>query len=292
MQKVIDSYLQRHEQFLEHIINDANIPAEKIHQALHYSIFPGGKRIRPILIYLIGTLNQVDLKILDVIAAAVELTHCYSLIHDDLPAMDNDDFRRGKPSCHKAFDEATAILVGDGLQALAIELLINHLRPLVTAEKSLNITLELVKASGINGMVSGQSLDLSELAKPTISVTELTHIHNLKTGKLISACVEMVLAAKPIQESLANALRAYAGHLGLVFQMHDDYLDRYASAQQSGKNRSSDLANQKTTFATLFSKEQLQQKITSLYQQALQQLIPFGEQARELIGLTEQLQAR
>ena len=289
---MIDQYLQRHEQFLKQLINNSTIPAEKIHQAMQYAIFPGGKRIRPILIYLIGELNQIDLNILDVLSAAVELTHCYSLIHDDLPAMDNDDIRRGKASCHKAFDEATAILVGDGMQALAIEILITYLEDLLAPSQLVNIIMQLVKASGVNGMVSGQSLDLTELINPSISEEQLCQIHHLKTGKLIEACLEMILAAKPIDETATKALRTYTNHLGLVFQMQDDYLDYYAPVKILGKGRSSDHANQKTTFATIFSKDQLEQKIAYHFQIALAALEPFAEQAKQLVFLTKQLQAR
>ncbi len=290
---VINTYIQRHEQFLEQLVANLQVPAQQIRSAIHYSLFPGGKRIRPVLVYLTGTLIQVDLKILDVIAAAIELTHCYSLIHDDLPAMDNDDLRRGKPSCHKAFDEATAILVGDGMQALAIEVLISHLLPLLEPAQVIAVTQELVKASGVSGMVSGQSLDLSELAKPTITEAQLREIHHLKTGKLISACVEMTIAATlSLSDIKKEALRTYANHIGIVFQMQDDYLDQYAPAEILGKGRSSDIANQKITFANLYSKEQLEEKINTHYQLAISALAPVHEQADVLIKLTQTLHAR
>lgn len=290
---MINTYIQRHEQFLEQIINDSTVPAKQIHTAMSYSLFPGGKRIRPILVYLTGELINIDSRVLDVIAAAVELTHCYSLIHDDLPAMDDDDLRRGKPSCHKAFDEATAILVGDGMQALAIEVLLTHLSRLLNPSQVIAITLELVKASGISGMVSGQSLDLSELAKPSINEEQLREIHHLKTGRLISACIEMILAAKnSVSEQEQSALRTYASHIGLVFQIQDDYLDHYAPTELLGKGRSSDLANQKTTFATLYSKEKLEKKIEKHYQIAFDALNLFDEKANELIDLTTKLQQR
>lgn len=290
---MINTYIQRHEQFLEQIINDSTVPAKQIHTAMSYSLFPGGKRIRPILVYLTGELINIDSRVLDVIAAAAELTHCYSLIHDDLPAMDDDDLRRGKPSCHKAFDEATAILVGDGMQALAIEVLLTHLSHLLTPSQVIAITLELVKASGISGMVSGQSLDLSELAKPSINEEQLREIHHLKTGRLISACIEMILAAKnSVSEQEQAALRTYASHIGLVFQIQDDYLDHYAPTELLGKGRSSDLANQKTTFATLYSKEKLEEEIEKHYQIAFDALNLFDEKANDLIDLTTKLQQR
>ncbi|KTD73948.1 polyprenyl synthetase family protein [Legionella tucsonensis] len=289
---MISNYIQRHEEFLRQIIKDSSVPATTICSAINYSLFPGGKRIRPILVYLTGDLLDLDLKILDVIAAAIELTHCYSLIHDDLPAMDNDDLRRGKPSCHKAFDEATAILVGDGMQALAIEVLLTHLSPLLQPQQVIAITLELVKASGISGMVSGQSLDLSELAKSSTGEEQLREIHYLKTGRLILACIEMVLNAHSAPETYKMALRTYANHLGLVFQMQDDYLDRYAPAELLGKGRSSDLANQKVTFATLFSQKKLEEEINKHYQTALEALKKFDQKALALINLTKELQER
>ncbi|MFI4962367.1 MAG: polyprenyl synthetase family protein [Legionellales bacterium] len=290
---LLDTYLQGHEQFLEHILNKTNIPAEPLRAAIHYSLIPGGKRIRPVLVYLMGDLLEVPVEVLDVIAAAIELTHGYSLIHDDLPAMDNDDLRRGKPSCHKAFDEATAILAGDGLQALAIEVLMTRLTPLIGASLVIHCTLALVKASGVSGMVSGQSLDLSELAKPSISEKQLTEIHHLKTGKLILACAEMVIATQPsAPQPECEALRTYAKHLGLVFQIQDDYLDCYASTQLMGKGRSSDSANNKTTFATLLSKNQLESYITEQYQLALEALRIFGDKSSALIQVTNTLRAR
>lgn len=291
--QVIEIYTNRHELFLESMIGTTLIPAKQIRDAMHYSLFPGGKRIRPVLVYLSGELIDVDLDILDVIAASIELTHCYSLIHDDLPAMDDDDLRRGKPSCHKAFDEATAILVGDGMQALAIELLLEHLSPLLNPAQIIRIAQELVKASGVSGMVSGQSLDLSELAKTSVSEELLREIHMLKTGRLILACFDMVLAAhNSVSDDIKTTLRTYGRHIGLVFQMQDDYLDCYAPANILGKGRSSDLANQKTTFATLFNKQQLEEEIAIHYQIAIDALKIFDNKANGLIELTRQLQAR
>lgn len=291
--QVINHYLTRHESFLERTLDQYMIPAELIRRAMHYSLFPGGKRIRPLLVYLMGELVHVEVPVLDVIAAAIEFTHGYSLIHDDLPAMDNDDFRRGKPSCHKAFDEATAILAGDGLQALAIDLLLSQLEPLLTSAKTIAITRELLKASGASGMVSGQSLDISELSKPCITEEFVQQIHHLKTGQLISACVEMVLAANnQIKNEEKKALRTYASHMGLVFQMQDDFLDGYASTQRLGKNRASDVVNNKTTFATLYAKNELEEQISQHYQMAMHSLALFDNKASLLLELTQTLKNR
>jgi farnesyl diphosphate synthase len=215
------------------------------------------------------------------------------LIHDDLPAMDDDDFRRGKPSCHKAFDEATAILVGDGLQALAIELLLDKLPLTMSAQKTVVITKELVSANGFMGMISGQSLDLSELKNPNLSLDMLSFIHNLKTGKLIVACFNMaILASSDVGHIESEALKKFAYEIGLVFQMQDDYLDHYAPQSVLGKGASSDLLNEKVTFASLFSKDTLAEKINALYRDAIENLKPFGEQANDLIALTETLRLR
>ncbi len=290
---MIDQYKQRHDRYLQQVLEQFDIPAQVIHNALHYCLFPGGKRIRPILVYLFGELLDVNLKAVDAIAAAIELTHSYSLIHDDLPAMDDDDLRRGKASCHKAFDEATAILVGDGLQAMALQIVLEQLPPLLAASQVIAVSLELLKASGLSGMVSGQSLDLTELNQAEAKETVLCKIHQLKTGKLISACVEMVLATQVLMEEEASrALRTYAYHIGFAFQIQDDYLDHYAPTSQLGKNRSSDLANQKTTFADLYPKKQLEEKINTHYQLAIGALHSFGEKNKPLIELTLQLQNR
>lgn len=290
---MIDSYLKRHELFLKELLIQQEIPATVIHSALEYSLFPGGKRIRPLLVYLTGSLFAVDLNQLDVIAAAIELNHCYSLIHDDLPAMDNDDFRRGKPSCHKQYDEATAILVGDGIQALAIDVLLTGLIPLLPAHRIIKITQELVRAIGLSGMVSGQSLDLSELRRSSLREQELNSIHQLKTGRLISACFSMVLATQEhIDPELEVALSTYAQHIGLVFQIQDDYLDYYAPHNHLGKNRSSDQANEKVTFATLFTQIELEEKINTHYEHALACLQPFGSKAHLLLEFTQKLQQR
>ncbi|WED43464.1 polyprenyl synthetase family protein [Legionella cardiaca] len=290
--ETIRRYLKQHETVLNTLISQADIPAARIKEAMLYTLFPGGKRLRPILVYLSGEITGVAQPNLDIMAAAIELIHCYSLIHDDLPAMDNDDLRRGKPSCHKAFDEATAILVGDGMQALAVDLLLKHLPQYLPSAQVLSITQELVHASGPAGMVSGQSLDLSQLSLSTISEEELRTIHALKTGKLISACFNMVLAASDTPASIVQSLRDFSTHLGLVFQMQDDYLDHYADAGVLGKGRASDVANEKLTFASLYSKDELFNLISDHFQLAKDALIPLGTKADDLIALTNYIQQR
>ncbi|KTD51413.1 geranyltranstransferase [Legionella quinlivanii] len=288
----VNALIDRHEMVLLQLLSELDIPASRLKEAIAYSLFPGGKRLRPVLVYLCGEMVRAPLAALDYIAAAVELTHCYSLVHDDLPAMDNDDMRRGKPSCHRAFDEATAILVGDGMQALAIEILLSKLTDILAPAKVIEITRELVRASGPTGMVSGQSLDLSELSNSSIDEHTLKKIHQLKTGKLILSCINMALAAgSPSHEEIRN-LRLYGNHLGLVFQMQDDYLDAYASIEHLGKGRASDLANDKITYAQLYPQKGLLEQINQHFDHAKTALQQIGSTALELLHLNGQLHQR
>ncbi len=284
----MSSYYSRHEECLRQLVTNADIPATRIKEAMLYTLFPGGKRFRPMLVYYCGELLNTDLHSLDIIAVAVELMHTFSLVHDDLPAMDNDDLRRGRPSCHRAFDEATAILTGDGMQALAIDILLCELSSLNPAQ-IVAVAHELLHACGPAGMVSGQSLDMTELCDKTIEESTLQHIHLLKTGKLILACIKMVIAASQpttetelVWQAKIQALQQFALHLGLLFQMQDDYLDRFSPQDTLGKGRSSDFANHKQTFATLYDEPSLAHCIEQHLQKAQQTLLPFGEKASAL----------
>jgi len=287
----IQQYAIRHEKILHDLINNLDIKAPRIKEAMLYTLFPGGKRFRPMLVYLCGEILNANQDTLDIIAASIELIHCYSLVHDDLPAMDNDDFRRGKPSCHRAFDEATAILVGDALQSFAIDILLTHLPQSLDLKQIISITLELTKASGPAGMISGQSLDLTELANPSISIAQLEEVHALKTGKLISSCINMVIEATNPQIEYAKSLKEFANYLGLAFQMQDDYLDKYA-LNNLGKRRESDAANQKTTFANLYSQIELAELIKSIFKSMQKSLSIFGEKANNLNEFIKNLECR
>lgn len=300
MTKSIESQLERlqkrHNLYLQNLLSNQLFPSQLLHEAIEYALFPGGKRIRPILVYLIGDILNVSPDCLDIIAAAIELTHSYSLIHDDLPAMDNDDFRRGKLSCHKAFHEGVAILAGDALQIYAVQLLIQKLPQYLSPQKVIAIVNILCESSGIEGMISGQCFDLypqslngsSEKVQP---IENLRQIHELKTGKLIMACIEMTIAAQQETPQLTatSALRTFGHQLGFTYQIQDDYLDRYAPRQILGKNRSSDLSNQKITFASYYSREELYSLITEHYQSTIESLEYFGEKADLLRNFTEQL---
>lgn len=268
------------------------IPDERLRQAIHYVLFPGGKRLRPLLVHLTADLLSLPLAAQLPIAAALELTHCYSLVHDDLPAMDDDDWRRGKPSCHRAFDEATAILTGDALQAMAIEWLLVHGSAQLAPPRLVAIASELAQASGISGMISGQGLDLALLTQDQLSEAQLALIHQLKTGRLIQAAIHMVILAAQPTDAEAAALRQFAERFGLVFQMQDDYLDCYADLATLGKGRHSDQANNKTTYASLYTQTDLLDLINCQFAEIRQCLALFGPRAHGLNNLIEQMQTR
>lgn len=285
-------YQERHERVLQDLLQDQAIPAPQLRDAFQYVLFSGGKRIRPLLVYACGELFDLPLASLDIMAASIEMMHTYSLVHDDLPAMDNDDLRRGRPTCHRAFDEATAILVGDGLQAYSVEILTQHLPKTLNPQQTIAIIQELVQACGPSGMVSGQSLDLSALKGPGISAAHIETIHQLKTGRLILACINVVLAAATPSAHEITALRQFGQNLGILFQMQDDYLDQFGSQDALGKGRSSDLANQKQTFANICSQSALAELITQRVQQAKQALDLFQDRSHSLQELLTNIQNR
>lgn len=240
-----------------------------LNRAMHYAVLNGGKRIRPTLVYATGEVLGIGWHKLDTIACAVELIHAYSLVHDDLPAMDNDIYRRGQLTCHKAFDEATAILVGDALQALAFEI-ISKDQLLVPAQRIKMVQL-LAQAAGSKGMVGGQAMDLSA-AGAELTIAELDSIHRYKTGALLRASIELALTAGEYSPAIVDALLSYAEAIGLAFQVKDDVLD-YAPAVSDETSR------QELSYAALFSLTQAEQRLTALHNQALSALENLGEQA-------------
>lgn len=286
------SYQERHERVLQDLLQQQTIPASQLREATHYVLFSGGKRIRPLLVYACGELFALPLASLDIMAAAIEMMHTYSLVHDDLPAMDNDDLRRGRPTCHRAYDEATAILVGDGLQALSVEILTRNLPKTLEPQQILAIVQELVNACGPSGMVSGQSLDLSALKGPDISAEHIETVHQLKTGRLILACINVVLAAAQPSVHEMDALRQFGQHLGILFQMQDDYLDQFGNKDALGKGRSSDLANQKQTFANVCSQSTLAELIVQHIKHAEHALALFQDRSQSLKELLMNIQKR
>lgn len=280
----------RIEKVLERALPPIDHSPEHLHQAMRYAVLNGGKRLRPTLVYASGAALGVRPEACDSAACAIELVHTYSLIHDDLPAMDDDDLRRGQPTCHKAFDEATAILAGDALQALAFELLTQNLH--LTAEQCLAMLHELAHAGGSYGMAGGQSLDLAATGK-TISVSELNTIHQLKTGRLIRACIRMAAIAANLEDtSQRAALDNYADYIGLAFQVQDDILDIEASTAVLGKTQGADQALGKATYPALLGLAAAKAKMHELYQLAADELKHINLQTNYLSELIDYLLQR
>jgi len=270
---------------------DARLPSEnilpkKLHDAMRYSTLDGGKRMRPMLTYATGKALGLSEDILDGPACAVELIHVYSLIHDDLPAMDDDDLRRGKPTSHIAYDEATAILTGDALQALAFEVLANDPTIKVNAESRLKMISTLTKASGSQGMVGGQAIDLESVGTQ-LTLPELENMHIHKTGALIRASVNMAALAKPdIDPSIAKKLDHYAKCIGLSFQVKDDILDEESDTATLGKTQGKDQDNNKPTYPALLGLAGAKLKAQELHKEALASLSSFGPEADVLRDLS------
>jgi farnesyl diphosphate synthase/geranylgeranyl diphosphate synthase type II len=281
--KQFSTYTQdRVDQYLEQQLSDYEA-ANQLHNAMRYSLFNGGKRIRPMLTYASAQLVGEISSLTDAAAASIESIHAYSLIHDDLPAMDDDNLRRGKPTCHIQFDEATAILAGDALQTFAFELLSQA--ELKNTDKQLTLIQELTKASGRHGMITGQMIDLSSENK-NISLAELELMHLHKTGALIKASVRMgaLSTANPNPEVLAK-LDAYAHAIGLAFQVQDDIIDLTSDTKTLGKTQFSDAEANKATYPKLLGLDGAKALVLRLHQEALEQITEFGDKSQPLTEL-------
>ncbi len=260
----------------------------QLREAMRYSLFNGGKRVRPTLAYASAlAINSNALtqhsEVLNRVACALESLHSYSLVHDDLPAMDDDDLRRGKPTCHIAFNEATAILAGDALQTLAFELLSEATD--IDAKVQIALIRQLANASGVQGMVLGQAIDLASVDK-AINLTQLENMHRHKTGALIRASVSMGATALGATDSQLNALDIYAAAIGLAFQVQDDILDVVADTETLGKQQGADIARNKPTYVALLGLDGAREKAQELHQQAIVALECFGESANYLRALS------
>ena len=276
----------RVERALDARLPNENILPQTLHQAMRYSVLDGGKRTRPLLAYATGQALGLNEDLLDGPACAVEFIHVYSLIHDDLPAMDDDDLRRGKPTCHKAFDDATAILAGDALQALAFEILANDPSIQVDAAARLKMITTLTKASGSQGMVGGQAIDLSSVGRK-LSLPELENMHIHKTGALIRASVNLAALSKPdLDPVIAKNLDHYAKCIGLSFQVKDDILDVESDTATLGKTQGKDEDNDKPTYPALLGMAGAKQKAQELHEQAVESLSSFGSEADLLRDLS------
>ncbi|MCG9757830.1 MULTISPECIES: (2E,6E)-farnesyl diphosphate synthase [Pseudoalteromonas] len=256
-----------------HYFDNALDTEENIKAATRYSIENGGKRLRPFLVYCTGELFGAAPEDLDKAAAAIECVHSYSLVHDDLPAMDDDELRRGRPTCHIQFDEATAILAGDALQTLAFELLSDQ-QFTVSHHAQIKMISALAKASGLAGMVGGQALDIAATDR-SITITELERIHKLKTGALLSCAVELgILCGNPEQvtKQAREAMHIYGRAIGLAFQVRDDILDVEGDTSVLGKPQGSDLEHNKSTYPALLGLAQAKEKAEQLIDEALDAL--------------------
>lgn len=259
---------------------DAHLPtseSKQLHEAIRYSTLNGGKRLRALLVYCAGETFHVPLDTLDIPACAVEYVHAYSLIHDDLPAMDDDDLRRGKPTCHIQFDEATAILAGDALQSHAFKILSDDSKGDLNDSQRLKITQLLATSCGPQGMAGGQMLDI-DATKKTLSLSELEKMHSLKTGALIEASVIMgATCSNNVTETQLTALSRYAKNIGLAFQIIDDILDETSDTETLGKQSGADKALGKATYPSLMGLSQSKEAAQSLINDALNSLQEIGD---------------
>lgn len=269
----------------------ANLSPMRLHDAMRYAVLDGGKRVRPLLAFAAGELTGADPERVEQVAIAVEMIHAYSLVHDDLPAMDNDVLRRGKPTVHVEFDEATALLVGDALQSQAFEVLA---QPGLVDDANVQVRMVnlLATASGSHGMAGGQAIDLDSVGKP-LDLPELEFMHILKTGALIRASVNLgALCGKPMDGTAMNKLDHYAKCVGLAFQVVDDVLDTEASTATLGKTAGKDAAQNKPTYVTLLGLARAKELAEELRTDAHAALEGFGPEATRLKQLADYIVLR
>ena len=278
--------VERVNHVLETLLNRGEVPA-RLREAMRYAVLGGGKRIRPRLAYATGRLVGASPAALDAPAAAVELLHAYSLVHDDLPAMDDDALRRGRPTAHVCYGEATAILVGDALQALAFEALAGGADAAIAVRQ---VAL-LAEAAGAGGMVGGQALDMEGETR-RFSLAEVERMHRGKTGALIRAAVMMAAATGSLAEEEGTALDRFGGQIGLAFQIRDDVLDATRSTAALGKPHGADARRGKSTYVSLLGVDAARQMAAERLQAALGALAVFGDRARELAALARCLATR
>ncbi len=276
---------QRTESALEAVLPAAEIVPSRLHQAMRYSVLGGGKRVRPLLCHAAGAIFGADASLLDAPATSVELIHAYSLVHDDMPCMDDDDLRRGKPSCHKAYDDATALLVGDALQTLAFQGLAARL-PGVGPARQLEMIQLLATASGSRGMAGGQAIDLASVGlQLNIGALELMHIH--KTGALIRAAVLLGAHCGEAAPDALEHLSHFANRIGLLFQVVDDILDAEASSEVLGKTAGKDAAQNKPTYVSILGVREAKTLAGELREEAHRALSTFGSGAIRLHELAD-----
>lgn len=284
----VPAYLQRLEHTTDAVLPPASTDPERLHQAIRYAC-EGGKHLRALMVYAAGEALGVSAEKLDAAACAVELIHAYSLVHDDLPAMDNDDLRRGRPTVHKAYDEATGILVGDALQTSAFEVLANTTE--LDAEQKVGMIRALAHASGSLGMVGGQAVDMASENK-TLTLAQLESLHARKTGALILVTCQLAGIAANASEATNRALEHYGKCIGLAFQIQDDVLDQIADTATLGKTAGKDLVANKSTFPSLLGLEQARQRADALFDEARAAAGSISGHAEPLLWLADYIQQR
>jgi geranylgeranyl pyrophosphate synthase len=285
MKERLAQYQARIEQVLDRCLALPDSSAARLREGMRYSVLGGGKRLRPILVYATGEALGASLDQLDVPAAAVELVHVYSLVHDDLPAMDDDDLRRGRPTCHVAFDEATAILVGDALQALAFDVLAHDVRANVSAQARLEMIRILAHASGTSGMAGGQAIDLASVGR-TLTPEGVEDMHRRKTGALIQCSVLLGACAAGLEGGpKLDALRRFGADIGLAFQIQDDILDIEGETTVIGKSTGADIARNKPTYPSTVGLPAARARARELCDGAIAALAPLGAAATPLTEL-------
>ncbi len=276
---LIKSYKNRVDIALDKLLPRSNY--SRLTDAMRYSVLNSGKRLRPMLVYLSSELGEAGSKEIDETACAVELIHCYSLIHDDLPSMDDDDLRRGKATCHIAFDEATAILAGDALQPLAYSVITNSKS--IGLSLKINILEKLTYACGLNGMVEGQMKDV--MLKEKISIPQLDQIHKQKTGQLIKASLEIGGIIAGLEKEKIRSLSKYGEKIGLAFQIRDDIIDIESPTSISGKTQGSDVNKNKSTYPEIVGLDESKRKAKELIVEAKKNLEIFSNKAERLRDL-------
>ncbi len=292
LQDLLARHRARVEGVLERCLPRESIQPARLHQAMRHAVLGDGKRVRPVLVYSAGQAAGAPLELLDAPAAAVELIHGYSLVHDDLPAMDDDDLRRGRPTCHRAFDEGTAVLAGDALQTLAFQVLVNHDSEGVPAAARAEMVRTLAVAAGSRGMAGGQAIDLEAVGR-RLNITELENMHIHKTGALIRASVRLgALAATDATPELLERLDHYGKCIGLAFQIRDDILDVEGDTETLGKTQGGDAADNKPTYPALLGLSESKRIAEDLHRDALESLAGLGAGAEPLRQLSEFLVRR
>jgi len=281
----IAAYRARIEKVLDQCLALPDPGTARLREAMRYSALGGGKRLRPTLVYLTGESLGADLDDLDAAAASVELIHVYSLVHDDLPAMDDDDLRRGRPTCHRAYDEATAILVGDALQALAFAVLANDSIGTLPPASRLAMIRVLARATGTSGMAGGQAVDLAAVGQ-SLSVDAIENMHRRKTGALIEGSVQLgALAAGVAEGPRLEALKRFGAEIGLAFQIQDDILDVEGDPALLGKSTGADAAHNKPTYPSTAGLGTARERARQLRDDAIAALQPLGQDGAALVEL-------